>query len=378
VLHELDFTDPGLARWLHGVPPRQRVLRLTQRGAQLARELAISLPQDLWLELRGRPDPVLRMEPGLASRGRRSVAIYVHWSPRGEVSEMVRRQLATYDALGFETVFVSTAPVLPEADWQAARQHCALAVHRRNHGRDFGAWQDLLDETERRWPAAEELLLVNDSVLGPLRPLEPCLAAMRAGGEGLFSMLESRQGGPHLQSWFLLARGPAAVADLSTFLRQMRLSASKWLVVQRGELRLVRWMRSRGHRVAALFGYDALVADCVADPSLRAALVSWNPALARLDALPEPERARAWTRRLLAQPVNPAHLLWRTLAQAGCPFLKTELVRNNPGRLPDVEHWPEVVPEDAPCPAPVIAAHLRAMAPDPHRPVSGRYESSLA
>ena len=37
-------------------------------------------------------------------------------------------------------------------------------------------------------------------------------------GPGVFGLLESLQGGPHLQSWFTLARGPAAVADLARFL----------------------------------------------------------------------------------------------------------------------------------------------------------------
>ena len=73
---------------------------------------------------------------------------------------------------------------MPEADWQAARQHCALVAQRRNFALDFGAWQDLAREARRRWPAATELLLANDSVLGPILPLGPVLAALRAGGDG--------------------------------------------------------------------------------------------------------------------------------------------------------------------------------------------------
>lgn len=76
----------------------------------------------------------------------------------------------------------------------------ALVVHRRNRGLDFGAWKDLVPVARARWPGIDELFLVNDSVVGPIRPLEPYLAAIRAGGPGFDGMLESILGGPHMQS----------------------------------------------------------------------------------------------------------------------------------------------------------------------------------
>ena len=130
-----------------------------------------------------------------------------------------------------------------------------------------------MPEVRRRWPHPDELILANDSVLGPIHPLAPVIDTMRAGGEGLFGLTESLQGGPHLQSYFLLARGKAAVADLMGFLQTLYVSHSKWLLVQMGEIRLARWMRRRGHRVAAVFGYDRLVQAAVADPAERRRLM---------------------------------------------------------------------------------------------------------
>ena len=45
----------------------------------------------------------------------------------------------------------------------------------------------------------------------------------------------------------------------------------------------------------------------------------------------------------------------------GDPFVKTELVLRNPGRLPGVEAWSAVVPPDSPCPLPMLQAHLATM-----------------
>jgi hypothetical protein len=41
--------------------------------------------------------------------------------------------------------------------------------------------------------------------------------------------------------------------------------------------------------------------------------------------------------------VNPTHDLWRQLLDAGFPFIKRELVRDNPARVADAEEWREVV-----------------------------------
>lgn len=293
-------------------------------------------------------DPILREEEGLAGGDGRRIALYVQFSPTGALSGMVRRQLALYRDEGFSVVLISVSPDFPEADWQAARAEAALIVHRVNHGRDFGAWRDLVGPVLRRWPGAEELLLVNDSVLGPLAPLGPVFGGLRAGGEGLFGLIESHGAGAHLQSNLLLARGAAAVADLARFLQALRPSRSKWLVVQRGELALSGWMRARGHRVGALFSYAAAIAEALRDPDERVLLRT----LAGGGEL---------TDLLLQRPLNPAHHLWRALLRLGCPFIKTELVRNNPWNLPGVDGWRGLVPAGAPCPLPLLDEHLRVM-----------------
>jgi len=44
----------------------------------------------------------------------------------------------------------------------------------------------------------------------------------------------------------------------------------------------------------------------------------------------------------------------------GYPYLKTELIRRNPGKLPGVDHWREVVPAAE---LPIIEEHLALMGP---------------
>ena len=358
-LTDLHEAPPGLRRVAHGYATSGTWMRLVARGVRVAPEVLGALPRDLIRGLRRAPAAPVRMESGVRPESDATrIALYVHYSASGQVSEMVRCQLALLGRFGFAIVFISMAARIPQDDWQAVRLLCALVVQRRNFGRDFGAWQDVMPEVARRWPDPDELMLVNDSVLGPIHALGPVIDTMRAGGEGLFGLTESLQGGPHLQSYMLLARGRAAVADLMRFMRTMRISHSKWLLIQMGEIRLARWMRKREHRVAAVFGYDRLVQAAASDPAQRKRLAASYRRLKGFATLPDDAAAallRTW-------PLNPTHHMWHLLAtRFGAPFLKTELVLRNPGRLPGVAEWPEVVPPDSPCPLPVLRAHLETM-----------------
>ena len=150
-----------------------------------------------------------------------------------------------------------------------------------------------------------------------------------------------RSGGAHLQSYALLARGSPAVGAMLAHLAAFRDSRSKWRVVQRGELGLTRHMRAAGLRCAALFGYARTLAEV--DAATRAGL---GQRFTAADALQR-------------FPLNPCHHLWRVLIeQLGFPYLKTELIRRNPGRLPGVADWSQLVP---PAHVAMIRAHLDSM-----------------
>jgi len=354
MLTDVEFRGPGFYRLWHGLGLHGR-LRFLRRLAQVGCEVAGGAALDLaGRYVRRQHDGILRVEDGAQPQpGVRRVALYAHYCASGRVSAMVLRQLRAYAAAGFAVVFVTMSPGISEADWAAVAETAALLVHRRNHGLDFGAWRDLAGTLAARWPDAEELLLVNDSVLGPIRPLEPVFAALRSGGEGLFGLTDSWQGGAHLQSYFLLGRGRGAVAEMLAFLRAAPISASKWLMVQRCEMGLSRHMHRKGHRVAALYGYDRLIAAINAHPA---------EGLAHL--VPEHARRPARGPVLPDRPLNPVHHLWRPLVSLlGFPFLKIELVRRNPGRLPHIGSWTTLVGSDSPCPAAMLAKHLAEIGP---------------
>ncbi len=336
VLSDLKLAPPGLGRLRHGLGSKSP-LRFGRRVLEVGTEVASAALLDLLRPLRAE---VRRVESGIAPRGTGSLALYLHWSPDGTVSEMVLRQLDFWREAGFDLVFASNAAP-PHADWGRLGERAVLRIMRDNIGRDFGGWRDALAIALDRFGAPKELLLANDSVLGPIRPMAPVVAALRAGGEGLFGLTESRGGGAHLQSYVLLARGAGAVADLGAHLADCTPTRSKWRLVQQGEIGLTRRMLERGHRVAALFGHDRVTAGLGA-----AELAALGPRYAAAGALDR-------------YPPNLTHHLWRVLVERfGFPFIKTELLLRNPNSVPGVEAWPELVKADD---LPMLQAHLRLM-----------------
>jgi hypothetical protein len=251
-------------------------------------------------------------------------------------------------------VFITNSEVVEEQGWHNAAQHCWKLIRRQNFGYDFGGWRDAVALLLAGLPSPEELLLVNDSVLGPIYPLAPLLDHARAQGAGVVGLTESRQGGVHLQSYFLLILGQAATSDAIAFLARIRLSTAKWLMVQRGEFGLTRFLVRRGHRVAALFGYARVVEALLKCDSERHYLAALAPRLAQHINAPESLRAL-----LLQWPLNPTMHMWRGLPRClGFPFIKAQLLRHNPGRLPGVADWPALMKDDV---AELMREHLRLL-----------------
>ncbi|MGI4807107.1 MAG: rhamnan synthesis F family protein, partial [Janthinobacterium lividum] len=323
---------------------------LVRAGLILARDWFAAAIADLNLRFRAEPT-IVWLQNGIGGEDAllsvRSLALYVHYSPSGHVSEMVHDQIDAYRRLGFTVLFVTMAPEMTADAIARLSESCALIVRRHNHGLDFGAWHDLVPIIQARAPQLEEMLLVNDSICGPLRPLEPVLSVFRGAGNGLFGLSENLAPRPHLQSYFLLIRGFRAIADALAFLTAFKPTGDKRRTIRRGEVAFTVWMRRRGHAIAAFCGYDrverAALGHAVARERVRI-LYPWRFAGIAADLASDPD---AMCLALRKSPLNATHLFWRELVEDfGLPFVKTDLLLRNPLGVSDPLDWRSVVSED--------------------------------
>lgn len=195
-------------------------------------------------------------------------------------------------AAGFRVVVVVVSGQF-DREFDATPLDFADAILLRpNRGYDFGAWAAairLLRPTLRRCPM---LAIANDSVLGPSANFASVVERARRSDRDLIGLAESNERAPHYQS-FALFFGPGALGSrvFWRFWNGVR-SGGREYVVDNYEVMLRARFKAAGLRAEALF----------------------------------PARPQSW--------YNPTITGWRALLGAGFPYLKVELLRDNPEGAP--------------------------------------------
>ena len=275
------------------------------------------------------------------------VALFMHFDGRGIVRPQVLNYIRELKANGLDVVLVSNAGKLAPEALAVLQEVCAGIILRKNIGYDFGAWRDAVDYLDLPRAQTQEVILANDSVFGPLAPLGDALRRLDYSKADIWGLTESWQVRYHLQSFFL-AFGPVALRAKAwrEFWDDVRPVPMKSYVVHRYEVGITQAMIKGGLSCAALWPYEALV-KMVSRETLKELVGEEEQA--------DPNKADPiqTTRRLQVlrirdcvarrKALNPTSDLWRQLLLSGFPFIKRELLRDNPTRVEDVGDWAAVV-----------------------------------
>ena len=275
------------------------------------------------------------------------VCVFVHWDGAGEVRDHVLHQVRSLVAAGMSVLFVTNSGKLRPSSAEALKAICAGIVVRRNVGYDFGAWREGFEQLGLPRPDTTMVTMANDSVYGPLRSLNELFAAVDFGVADVWGCTDSWQARYHLQS-YLMAFSPAVVASEAwrTYWANVRPTWSKVWLIKLYEIGLTQTMLKAGFRCRAIWPYQSLIADID---------LSWlrerrddeeGPDMA--DPMNKARQRHVFRLRDAVTnrwPLNPTSDLWRQLLQARFPFVKRELLRNNPSRVQDVVEWRDAVRE---------------------------------
>ena len=271
------------------------------------------------------------------------VAVFIHFDRRGAVGAHTVRYVRALSEAGLSVVFVTNSGLLRPEAMAALQPLCAGVIVRRNIGYDFGAMRDGIETLRLPRADTESMLLVNDSLYGPLGPLGPALGRMDFAKADVWGATDSWQGCYHVQSYFVaVGRKVLDSAVWRRFWSGVRPVKSKIWVVLRYELGLSRALVRGGFDVAALWRYHDLIETV--DPAFliqadRDAPVNEEPMIAMRRIHAHRIRHNVAVR----QPLNPTSDLWRQLIRAGFPFVKRELLRDNPSEVADVSDWRDEV-----------------------------------
>lgn len=236
------------------------------------------------------------------------IAIFAHYSDDGQISESDAYFISSLREAGFSVVVSSTCtsdPLIHQAIWDQWNDRFDGLITRPNLGFDFGSWSAALLTINLDSEFLQQILLVNNSMYGPLFPLRPMIEELASRGD-FFGLTASQEFSPHLQSYFL---GFNRVVIASPAFRQFWGGKfggrSKWSTIWAHELTWERFFVKRGFRSVVL--------------------------------VPE-------TRNF---PRNPLTFLWKELVAEGFPFIKKSLFTHNYDSI-DMSDWDSYLRKECP------------------------------
>jgi len=219
-------------------------------------------------------------------------------------------------------VLVSTSPFSPE-DRQCLDAVCDDVLVRENIGYDFGSWKAGL-ELAGALDGIDELVLSNDSVIGPLAPADGLLDRVSALPHDVCGLVANWERGWHVQSWYVCYKRQVFQSEaFARFWDSVVPCDSKLDLIGRYEVGMTEAMKQAGFTLGALF-------EPPPEFSRMRRMAIWLSNVSLRDRHRTVENLRIlWHLKVL----NPTHFLWRDVVQSGIPFIKRELVVSNPHRL---------------------------------------------
>ena len=244
----------GLRAWRRAIKVRTPCVRRREysKACALAEQLAAELFTAPDMAASARLDTVFERRPMA-----REVCLFVSYAAQPVVKHHVQRHIRAFHDVGFDVLFVLNTPHAAQEFTfdDDLRDLCRGVFVRENKGFDFGAWAHLA-QTVDLGDDVERVVLVNDSILGPLNlaAFGNLVEAMRRSPADVLGLTRSLAVRPHLQSFFMVFQHEALRRGLfQNAMQAIRNFQTKEAVINVYETHLTRHMTSLGLRCESVF-----------------------------------------------------------------------------------------------------------------------------
>ena len=242
----------------------------------------------------------------------RTLVLFAHFDPQDVIDPYVVYYLEALHRLGATIIFVSTSSLTLDSV-TPIQGLCAGIYTRQNRTLGDGSWHTAWRiMSDRGWSLDQfdRIVLANDSVYGPLFPLEEMWETFHDAD--MYGAIESTLKAPHLQSFFLVwDLNSRTRRFLNDFWNGFQYIDNKNMIIDKYEVGLSKRARAAGLRIKPFLSIEETKAVC-AHPSLD----GWYD---KINAM-------------LSGQVNDTIVYWDVLVEhARFPWLKTRVLRNAPG-----------------------------------------------
>lgn len=246
--------------------------------------------------------------------------VFAHFDRDGLIDAYVHYFLSSLRPYAHTLIFVSTSA--SENELEKLNHLCDIAITRENCGYDFMSWKIGLDYLSSIHDF-DEITFINDSIYGPLSSLEHLFNAATKKPTDFWGLARCHQQDSHIQSYFFSFRRNLITQGIfSRFWNDVTTLDSKDEIISRYEIGLSQQLNTEGYATEVIFDPKQLSLWA----RIRAALINGS---AHHRTLWHTIHLNVRNRRS----TNPAHRFWRSLIEAGAPFIKVELMRSNPHEM---------------------------------------------
>lgn len=246
------------------------------------------------------------------------LVVLASYDPAGELAPQLRQQILAWQGQAQRLIVVCAGALQPDARrWIS--EHAEL-IERENVGYDFASYRAGLDAVADL-SQFDDVVLCNDSFVGPLRPFAQIFAEMAERRVDFWGITASRRIEPHLQSYFLVFRRWVVGSPAFTgFWAAMVPLSHRREVIQRYEIGLSRTLLAAGFAMGSYFEPNP-------DEQRRARRRTAWWISRRKDA---PRRVRDLV-EASTEPWNPTYALADSaLAEGRLPLVKLDVLRFDP------------------------------------------------
>jgi lipopolysaccharide biosynthesis protein len=192
---------------------------------------------------------VMKEDPLSSNR----VLCYAHYDAGSKIAEYVIPQLRAFCDDGYQVIFVTTSPDLPVPEYEKIKSLVTTCVHRKNEGYDFASYKVAFDLIGPHYSSLESLIVMNDSCLGPLFPMNDILKKMRDSVDSVYGVSISEEISEHIQSYFYHFGSSVLKKPFTkVFFDRIRILQSKWGIVRYFEIGSSKLLLAQGIAIKAL------------------------------------------------------------------------------------------------------------------------------
>jgi glycosyltransferase involved in cell wall biosynthesis len=231
-----------------------------------------------------------------------NICIFSHYSPNGIIDDYILFYLKSLSEIN-DIIFVSTSETMQDNELKKVENFSKHIIIKENYGYDFGAWKTGFDIASSSLYEYDNLILCNDSVFGPLFPLNDMLTKMQEQNYDVFAVNDNHQIEYHLQSYFIIYSKKAFSHPVfQNFYKEFKIIEDKQTLIVEKEIKFSKALIDAGLKIGA-----------------------YNKA-SDFDSFQ-----------------NIMHQYWKELiTEYKCPFIKRELLKFNPLGI-DISKWKQII-----------------------------------